>query len=58
MDIVQMRENAGKLRTRITPNADTFYAVSNSFLNLFSKIMIKIPFPLCCLFREFCKMMV
>ena len=24
---VQMRENAGKKRTRITPNADTFYVV-------------------------------
>ena len=24
---VQMRENAGKMRTRITPNTDTFYAV-------------------------------
>ena len=22
-----MRENAGKMRTRITPNTDTFYAV-------------------------------
>ena len=25
---VRMRENAGKIRTRITPNTDTFYAVS------------------------------
>ena len=24
---VQMRENAGKMRTRITPNTDSFYAV-------------------------------
>ena len=24
---VRMRENAGKMRTRITPNTDTFYAV-------------------------------
>ena len=24
---VRMRENAGKVRTRITPNMDTFYAV-------------------------------
>ena len=24
---VQMQENAGKMRTRITPNTDTFYAV-------------------------------
>ena len=24
---VRMRENAGKIRTRITPNMDTFYAV-------------------------------
>ena len=23
----QMRENAGKMRTRITPNTDSFYAV-------------------------------
>ena len=28
---VQMRGNAGKMRTRITPNTDTFYAV---FLNI------------------------
>ena len=26
---VRMRENAGKMRTRITPNMDTFYAVIN-----------------------------
>ena len=25
---VQMRENVGKMRTRITPNTNTFYAVS------------------------------
>ena len=25
---VRMRENAGKMRTRITPNTDTFYAVT------------------------------
>ena len=25
---VRMRENAGKMRTRITPNTDTFYAVN------------------------------
>ena len=25
---VQMRQNAGKMRTRRTPNTDTFYAVS------------------------------
>ena len=25
---VRMRENAGKMRTRITPNTDTFYAVA------------------------------
>ena len=25
---VRMRENAGKIRTRITPNTDTFYAVT------------------------------
>ena len=24
---VRMRKNAGKMRTRITPNKDTFYAV-------------------------------
>ena len=24
---VRMRKNAGKMRTRITPNTDTFYAV-------------------------------
>ena len=24
---VQMRKNAGRMRTRITPNTDTFYAV-------------------------------
>ena len=24
---VRMRENAGKMRTRTTPNTDTFYAV-------------------------------
>ena len=24
---VRMRENAGKMRTRITPNTDSFYAV-------------------------------
>ena len=24
---VQMRENAGKMRTRITPNTDSFYAL-------------------------------
>ena len=27
---VQMRENAGKMRTTITPNTDTFYAVNNT----------------------------
>ena len=27
---VQMRKNVGKMRTRITPNTDTFYAVSRS----------------------------
>ena len=26
--LARMRENAGKIRTRITPNKDTFYAVS------------------------------
>ena len=26
--LVGMRENAGKMRTRITPNTDTFYAVN------------------------------
>ena len=26
---VRMRENVGKMRTRITPNMDTFYAVIN-----------------------------
>ena len=25
---VQMRENTGNMRTRITPNTDTFYAVT------------------------------
>ena len=25
---VRMRENSGKMRTRITPNTDSFYAVS------------------------------
>ena len=29
---VQMRENAEKMRTRITPNTDTFYAVPISEL--------------------------
>ena len=27
-EILVSRENAGKVRTRITPNADTFYAVN------------------------------
>ena len=27
---LRMRENAGKIRTRITPNTDTFYAVVGS----------------------------
>ena len=26
-NLVRMRENAGMMRTRITPNTDTFYAV-------------------------------
>ena len=30
---VRMWENAGKMRTRITPNTDTFYAVEVSFNN-------------------------
>ena len=30
---VRMWENAGKMRTRITPNTDTFYAVKVSFNN-------------------------
>ena len=31
---VQMRENAGKMRTKITPNTDTFYAVGLDWLDL------------------------
>ena len=27
---IRMRENAGKMLTRITPNTDTFYAVLHS----------------------------
>ena len=27
LEFFGMRENAGKMRTRITPNKDTFYAV-------------------------------
>ena len=40
---VQLGENAGKMRTRITPNTDTFYAVYgppsgyNSLISFFSK---------------------
>ena len=30
---VRMWENAGKMRTRLTPNTDTFYAVEVSFNN-------------------------
>ena len=30
---VQMRENVGKMRTRITPNTDTFYAVTFAILD-------------------------
>ena len=29
---VRMRENTGKVRTRITPNTDTFYAVFGAFI--------------------------
>ena len=29
--LVQMRENAGKMRTRTTPNTDTFYVVTFIF---------------------------
>ena len=42
---IRMRENAGKIRTRITPNTDTFYAVLvidyfdiNSFRNEFGQL--------------------
>ena len=33
---VRMRENAGKMRTRITPNADSFYAVGKDYFDCFS----------------------
>ena len=32
--LVRMRENAGKMRTRITPNTDSFYGVSHTYLRL------------------------
>ena len=32
---VRVRENAGKIRTRITPNTDTFCAVRSTFLTVF-----------------------
>ena len=31
---VRMQENEGKMRTRITPNTDTFYAVYISYVNM------------------------
>ena len=31
---VRLRENAGKMRTRITPNTDTFYAVTLYFITI------------------------
>ena len=34
-----MRENAGKMRTRITPNTDNFYAVDT----ITSKLIINLP---------------
>ena len=37
---VRMRENTGKMRTRITPNTDTFYAVLWS-LNLWNKVNLE-----------------
>ena len=37
---VQMRENAEKMRTRITPNTDSFYACRN--LKVFSKLEYKV----------------
>ena len=37
---VRMRKNAGKMWTRITPNTDTFYAVSDS-LDILSKIVFR-----------------
>ena len=33
-DSVRMWENAGKMRTRITPNTDSFYGVSHTYLRL------------------------
>ena len=36
-----MRENAGKIRTRITPNTDTFYVVLGIILNLEFHILAK-----------------
>ena len=40
---VQMRENAGKMRTTITPNTNTFYAVPFSPIeNFFKKTVTKI----------------
>ena len=35
-----MREYAGKMRARITPNTDTFYTVYNIILNLKNKYVI------------------
>ena len=36
---VQMRGNAGKMRTRLTPNTDTFYAAIIGVLMVVSKIL-------------------
>ena len=33
--LVQIRENAGKMQPRITPNTDNFYAVSSILKSIF-----------------------